>query len=115
MLRFSPIVGIGTPLTPHPQASLPPPPPFVSEGRGTLACERGGWESPNSDEGTYTVVLYWTETQYNRCNDAPVKFSTVPAKYFAKVRPVRPSLVLQMLSHGWAGGGGGPLEARAFA
>jgi hypothetical protein len=26
-------------------------------GEDTLACERG-WESPNSDEGTYTVVLY---------------------------------------------------------
>jgi hypothetical protein len=33
-------------------------PPFSSGGRGTLAGERGGWESPNFDEGTYTVVLY---------------------------------------------------------
>jgi hypothetical protein len=30
-------------------------PPFW--GRGTLAGDRG-WESPNSDEGTYTVVLF---------------------------------------------------------
>jgi hypothetical protein len=33
------------------------PPPFGSGG-GTLACGRGGWGSPNSDEGTSTVVLY---------------------------------------------------------
>ncbi len=55
MLSFSPVVGIGTPPTPHPQASVPP---FLdSVGRGTLAGE-SGWESPNSEEGTYTVVLY---------------------------------------------------------
>ncbi len=34
-----------------------PPPPGLG-GRGTLAGERGGWKSPSSDEGTYTVVLY---------------------------------------------------------
>ena len=33
--------------------------PFGSGGRGTLAGERGGaWESPNSDEETYTMVLF---------------------------------------------------------
>jgi hypothetical protein len=32
-------------------------PPPGSGGRGTHAGERG-WESPNSDEGTYTVVLF---------------------------------------------------------
>ncbi len=39
---------------------MPPPPPTGSGGRGTLAGERvvGTWESPNSDEGTYTVVLF---------------------------------------------------------
>ncbi len=55
MLSFSPVVGIGTPPTPHPQASVPPP---LVPGGGALAGERGGWESPNSDEGTYTVVLF---------------------------------------------------------
>ncbi len=41
------------PPPPHPRASLSPPRP---RGGGTLACGRdsGG---PNSDEGTYTVVL----------------------------------------------------------
>jgi len=38
------------------RVTVPPP---RSGGRGTLACERGrGWESPNSDKGTYTVVLF---------------------------------------------------------
>jgi len=55
VLSFSPVVGIGTPPTPHPQASVPIP--LGSGGRGTLAGE-SGWESPNSDEGTYTVVLF---------------------------------------------------------
>jgi hypothetical protein len=32
-------------------------PPFDA-GEGHPLCERGGWESPNSDEGTYPVVLY---------------------------------------------------------
>ncbi len=63
MLSFSPVVGIGTPQTPDPQASVPPPPPPPpgSGRRGTLAGERGGGrvtESPNSDDGTYTLVLY---------------------------------------------------------
>ncbi len=34
-----------------------PPPHFGYGGRGTLAGQGGGLESPNSDEGTYTVVL----------------------------------------------------------
>jgi hypothetical protein len=59
-LSFSPVVGIGTLPPPLSPASVPPgefaPPPF-SGGRGTLAGERGGWESPNSDERTYSVVL----------------------------------------------------------
>ncbi len=35
------------------------PTPFGNGGRGpgSLAGERGGWDSPNSDEGTYTLVL----------------------------------------------------------
>jgi hypothetical protein len=61
-----------------------------------------------------------TEIQYNSCNEAPAKFATVPARlqtYFARVRRVRPSLVLHLLNHGWAGGGGGggPLVAQACA
>ena len=40
----------------------PPPPLVQGEGApGTLAGVRGGWKSPNSGEGTYTVVL----TLYN--------------------------------------------------
>ncbi len=34
------------------------PSTFGSGGRGTLAGEWGGWESPNSNEGNYTVVLF---------------------------------------------------------
>jgi hypothetical protein len=45
------------PPTPHPQASVPPPPCFWREGN-TLWRERG-WESPNSDEGhTLWYSLY---------------------------------------------------------
>ncbi len=40
---------LGLPPTPHPQASVPPPPCFWGEGN-TRWRERG-WESPNSDEG----------------------------------------------------------------
>jgi hypothetical protein len=50
---FSPVVRIGTPLTPHPQASVPP---FCWEVH--TRWRDGGCESPNSDEGTYTVVLF---------------------------------------------------------
>ncbi len=53
MLSFSQVVGIGTPPTPHPQASVPSP-RFWGEGH----TRERGWESPNSDEGTYTVVLF---------------------------------------------------------
>jgi hypothetical protein len=56
MLSFSPVVGIGTPPTPHPQASMPLPPLVLEGGAHSLAIE--GWESPDSDEGTYTVVLF---------------------------------------------------------
>jgi hypothetical protein len=47
----------GLPPTPHPQASVPPPPCFWGEGN-TRWRERG-WESPNSDEGhTLCSTLY---------------------------------------------------------
>ncbi len=55
VLSFSPVVGIGTPPTPHPPASVPPPLWFRGE-RHIRRRERG-WKSPNSNEGTYTVVL----------------------------------------------------------
>ncbi len=48
---------LGLPPTPHPQASVPPPPCFLGEGN-TRWRERG-WESPNSDEGhTLWYSLY---------------------------------------------------------
>jgi hypothetical protein len=56
VISFSPVVGIGTTPTPHPQVSVPLPLWFRGEGR-TRWRERG-WESPNSDVGTYTVVLF---------------------------------------------------------
>ncbi len=41
--------------TTHPQARVPPPP--VRGGGATPVRERGGGR-PNSDEGTYTVLLF---------------------------------------------------------
>jgi hypothetical protein len=55
-LSFSPVAGIGTTPTPQPQARVPPPLWFRGEWH-TRWRERV-WESPNSDEGTYTVVLF---------------------------------------------------------
>ncbi len=49
VLSFCPVVGIGTPPTPHPQACVPPP--SGSRGRGTLAGERGGGRVPISTRG----------------------------------------------------------------
>jgi hypothetical protein len=51
------VVGIGTPLTPHPHASVPPP-PLVPGGRGTLAGERGGGRVPIPTRGHTLVVLF---------------------------------------------------------
>jgi hypothetical protein len=51
VLSFSQVVGFRTPPTPHPQAS-------VALGEGHTRWRERGWESPNSDEGTYTVVLF---------------------------------------------------------
>jgi hypothetical protein len=50
VLSFSPVVGIGTPPTPHSQASAPPP-LFGSGGRATLAGERGGGRIPIPTRG----------------------------------------------------------------
>jgi hypothetical protein len=41
--------------TPQPQAILPPT--LWYRGQGDTRWRERGWESPNSDEGTYTVVL----------------------------------------------------------
>jgi hypothetical protein len=44
VLSYSPVVGIGTPPTPHPQASVLPPPPLVPgfASFGSLAREGVG-------------------------------------------------------------------------
>jgi hypothetical protein len=46
--------------SPNPSPSGECARPLWFRGTGTLAGERGGggWESPNSDEGTYTLVLF---------------------------------------------------------
>jgi hypothetical protein len=65
VLVLSPVVGIGTPRPPHPQASMPPRP---SGGKDTVARGRKEWEGPNSDEGTDTVVL---DVFYVLCEQPP--------------------------------------------
>ncbi len=56
----------GTPPTPHPQASVPPLWYRGERHTSSLAGERG-WERPNSNEGTCTVVLcinkYFVDTR----------------------------------------------------
>jgi hypothetical protein len=48
---------LGLPPTPHPQASVPPPPCFW--GEGNTRWQERGWESPNSNEGhTLWYSLY---------------------------------------------------------
>ncbi len=55
-LFFSPVVGIGTPLTPHPRASVPPLPPFLGGGAHSLARE--GLRESQCRRKTYTVILF---------------------------------------------------------
>ncbi len=57
VLSVSPVVGIGTPPPLLQQAGVPPPPPFGTGG-GQTRLRLKGWGSPNSNEGTFTVVLY---------------------------------------------------------
>jgi hypothetical protein len=61
VLSFSQVVGIGTPNL-SPAGECVPPLWFWGEGH-TLWRYRG-WESPNSDEGTYTVVLFYIYTYF---------------------------------------------------
>jgi hypothetical protein len=56
VLSVSPVIGIGTPPPLLPQASVPPHPLVWGGGHTRLRLKR--WGSPNSNEGTYTVVLY---------------------------------------------------------
>ncbi len=62
VLSSSPVVGIGTPPTANPPESVPPPPPPPgSEGKGTLAGERGGGRVPIPTRGHtqwYSIHIY---------------------------------------------------------
>jgi len=66
VLSLSPVVGIGTPSTPHPERVCSPPLWLRGEGH-TRWLERG-WESPNSDEvttlwySTYISTLWFAVT-----------------------------------------------------
>ena len=51
-----PLVGIGTPPTPHPQASVPPSPLFLGGGEHSLA--RKGVGESQFRRRAYTVVLF---------------------------------------------------------
>ncbi len=57
VLSFSPVVGIGTP-QPLTHRRVWPPYTLWFRGEGHTRWRERGWESPNSDEGTYTVVLF---------------------------------------------------------
>jgi hypothetical protein len=47
-------LGLPQPLT---RRRLSPPPPLWFRGKGHTSWRERGWESPNSDEGTFSVVL----------------------------------------------------------
>ncbi len=70
---------LGLPPTPHPQASVPPPP--VSGGRGTLAERERGWESPNSDEGHTLWYSLYVRTLWFRVSSW-MCFSCIPPMSF---------------------------------
>jgi hypothetical protein len=46
-------------------------PPFGPGGEGYTRLRERGWGSPNSDEGTYTVVLYIQVICGTHCNENP--------------------------------------------
>jgi hypothetical protein len=58
VLSFFSVVGIGTPPQTSPAGECVLPPPPRSRGEGHTRWRERGWESTNSDEGTYTVVLF---------------------------------------------------------
>ena len=74
MLSFSPVVGIRTPPTPRPQASVAPS--FGSGGRGTLAGEKGGERVPIPTRGHtlwysfYVCTLWVTGTMWACSSEA---------------------------------------------
>ncbi len=57
---------LGLPPTPHPQASVPPPPCFWGEGN-TRWRERG-WERPNSNEGHTLWYSLYVRTLWEKYN-----------------------------------------------
>jgi hypothetical protein len=60
-------LGLPQPLTPRRVCPCPPPPPPVLGG-GAHSLAREGWESPNSDEGTYR--LWYSLYLSTMCNCA---------------------------------------------
>jgi hypothetical protein len=80
-----PLVGIGTPPpTPHPQASVPPPPGFG--GRGTLAGEKGVGRVPIPTRGIHCGTLY----MYVLCavQDLLIRLLILPHDGFANPVPI---------------------------
>jgi hypothetical protein len=67
---------LGLPPTPHPQASVPPPPCFWGEG-GTLAGEKGVGRVPIPTRGIHCGTLY----MYVLCA-VPSSFHTKPVLEF---------------------------------
>jgi hypothetical protein len=65
---------------PHPQASVPMHPPVVREGGGHIHLRERGWEGPNLDEGTSTVL------QADRRVDVKITQNTVLVLYVHKYR-----------------------------
>jgi hypothetical protein len=57
VLIFSPVVGIGTPPHPHPQARVPPPPLVPGGGAHSLAAEGVGESQFRRGDIHTTVVL----------------------------------------------------------
>jgi hypothetical protein len=51
-------LGLPQPLTRRRVCPPPPPPSPRFWGEGHIRWRERGWESPNSDEGTFTVVLF---------------------------------------------------------
>ncbi len=80
VLSFSPVFGIGTPPTPHPQASVPPPPRFCGEGH-TRWRERG-WESPIRRGDIHCGTLYI----YVLCGVLPAQATKGDKPYYQNIQ-----------------------------